>query len=105
MTIDPLFYFGLPCALAVWLFLTHRAACEHAEPLAKRYCQQRDVQLLDDTVQFQTLKWVRSGYWLRVYRCFSFEYTSDISERGTGWLIMHQHHAQSMGLDEDATLQ
>lgn len=98
---EQLFYFLLLVTAVAYAFLTHRQVCERAQQLAADYCYKREIQLLDKTAQYQKLRCLR---W-RLYWVFCFEYSSDISKRGSGWIILSKTRIYDIGIDEDAILQ
>lgn len=75
--------------LIAWLWWLDRGLKQTAYKRCKRYCEEADVQLLDDNIQIhQTrLKKNQRGHW-RLYRCFVFEFTSTQEQRYQGRLEM-----------------
>jgi hypothetical protein len=68
----------------VWLWLDSMRARERAVDVARRYCERRDLQFLDDTVALATLRPHRTGHGLRLQRVYEFEYTDTGLSRHRG---------------------
>ncbi len=70
------------------IWLDGARAREFATILARRYCANRGMQLLDDTVSLARLglRWTRQG--LRVRRMFRFEFSLEGVGRRTGYVLM-----------------
>lgn len=75
---------------------------DFARTAAKRYCRERDVQFLDDTVQLRKLRLRRDfGGHTVVYREFGFEFTVDGSARQSGDLVLHGRRLISLSLGSE----
>lgn len=74
--------------LLAWIWLDGARAREFATTLAKRYCDNRDLQFLDDTVSLARigLRWTKDG--LRVRRMFRFDFSLEGVGRRTGYVLM-----------------
>jgi hypothetical protein len=74
--------------LLAWLWLDSARAREFANLLAQRYCENRDMQFLDQTVALTRvgLRWTNSG--LRIRRMYRFDFSLEGSGRHTGYVLM-----------------
>lgn len=74
--------------LVGWFWLDSLRAREMAVWLARRACQQRHLQLLDQAVALRRLglRWQHRGPQLR--RVYSFEFSEEGIVRRTGYLIL-----------------
>ena len=59
----------------------------YALSLVRRYCDQHQIQLLNDTVSFKRL-WLMTQPRLLIGRCYEFEFTADTLHRHKGWLYL-----------------
>lgn len=75
-------------AAVAWLWLDAARAREFAIVLAKRYCDNRGLQFLDDTVAMSRmgLRWTNDG--LRIRRMFRFDFSVEGVGRRTGHILM-----------------
>jgi hypothetical protein len=75
--------------LIAWLWWLDRGLKQTAYKRCKQYCEDANLQLLDDNIQIMTtrLKKNSRGQW-RLYRCFAFEFTSTQEQRYHGKLEM-----------------
>jgi hypothetical protein len=75
-------------AAAAWLWLDAARAREFAIVLARRYCENRGLQFLDDTVAMARmgLRWTEDG--LRIRRMFRFDFSVEGIGRRTGHILM-----------------
>jgi hypothetical protein len=81
----------LSAVVAVWAWYDFMRARETAVAYARSYCRRTDVQLLDDSV---ALARVRPGIRARrlgFARLYAFEYTTDGSHRGAGYVALFGH--------------
>lgn len=87
MTTTTLLPFLVLLAIA-WLWLAGARAREFATNLAKRYCGNRNLQFLDDTVSLVRfgVRWTGEG--LRVRRMFRFEFSLEGVGRRSGYVLM-----------------
>lgn len=71
-----------------WLWLDSARAREFANLLAQRYCDNRGMQLLDQTVALCRvgLRWTNQG--LRIRRMFRFDFSLEGEGRHTGYVLM-----------------
>jgi hypothetical protein len=71
-----------------WLWLDSARAREFANTLAQRYCENRGLQFLDQTVSLARvgLRWTSSG--LRIRRMFRFEFSLEGMGRRSGYVLM-----------------
>lgn len=74
--------------LLAWLWLNSSRAREFANVLAQRYCNNRGMQFLDQTVALCRvgLRWTSSG--LRIRRMFRFDFSLEGAGRHTGYVLM-----------------
>jgi hypothetical protein len=70
------------------LWLDSARAREFANTLAQRYCENRGMQFLDQTVALARvgIRWTSQG--LRVRRMFRFDFSLEGSGRHTGHILM-----------------
>jgi len=93
---------ALSAAIAVWAWYDFMRAGETAVAYARSYCKRSGVQLLDDSV---ALARVRPGVRARrlgFARLYAFEYTTDGSHRGAGYVALFGHHLVDVDLISDA---
>jgi len=93
--------FLLMCAGAgvAWLWHAHGVR-ERALRLVKRHCQRLDLQLLDDTVALQGLKWLPDARGRRsLARVYAFEFTVTGEQRHRGSIRMFGNHPGGIELD------
>lgn len=71
-----------------WIWLDGARAREFAIELARRYCQHRGFQFLDDTVALARIgvRWTRQG--LRLRRMFRFEFSLEGVGRRVGYVLL-----------------
>lgn len=71
-----------------WLWLDSARAREFANLLAQRYCHNRGMQFLDQTVALCRvgLRWTHQG--LRIRRMFRFDFSLEGDGRRTGYVLM-----------------
>jgi len=71
--------------LILWAWWLDRGIKQKAFIYAKKYCENADVQLLDDNIQLNgaSLKRNEMGRWC-IYRQFKFEFTSTGEHRYSG---------------------
>jgi hypothetical protein len=90
-------------AVLAWLWLDAARARELATALARRYCDARNLQFLDDTVSMARmgLRWTSQG--LRIRRMFRFDFSLEGTGRRTGFVLMigSQLEAIDDGLPRD----
>lgn len=74
--------------LVGWFWLDSARAREFAVTLARRYCDHRGLQFLDDTVSLARmgLRWTSDGITLR--RMFSFDFSLEGVGRRTGYVLL-----------------
>jgi hypothetical protein len=73
-------------------------AREFANEIAADTCQQAGVQLLEDTVFFQSLKVVRDRGQLALRRTYIFEYSDDGERRRRGFVVLLGREIETVGL-------
>jgi len=83
-----------------WLFLDSLRAQEKAIVICSKACNERNVQLLDQTVSLHRvgIRWGTEG--VRLRRIYRFDYSDDGENRHTGHLILVgiRQEELSMGL-------
>ncbi len=72
----------------VWIWLDSARAREFANTLAERYCTNRGLQFLDQTVSLSRVgvRWTSNG--LRIRRMFRFDFSLEGVGRRTGYVLM-----------------
>lgn len=75
-------------AAIVLVWLDGARAREFATTLARRYCENRGLQFLDDTVSLVRIgiRWTNDG--LRIRRMFRFDFSLEGVGRRTGYVLM-----------------
>ena len=74
-------------------------ARESANSVAAETCRDAGVQLLDDTVFFQSLRLARDhGGWPALRRTYIFEYTEDGEHRRRGFVVLLGRELETVGL-------
>ncbi|MGR6874041.1 DUF3301 domain-containing protein [Pseudomonas sp. HK3] len=86
--------------LFAWLWWLDRGLKQTAYKRCKQYCDEANVQLLDDNIQIHRtrLKKNSRNQW-RLYRCFTFEFTSTQEQRYQGRLEMMGRAITNIELD------
>lgn len=85
--IDVLFAAAL--ALAALFWWNAQGAKQLALSATRNYCQQMDVQLLDDVVALRGLWWRRDDRGqVRLWRAYHFEFTATGNDRYTGKVML-----------------
>jgi len=94
-------------AFVAWLWLDAARAREFATALARRYCDTRNLQFLDDTVSMARmgLRWTSQG--LRIRRMFRFDFSLEGTGRRTGFVLMIGTQLESIddGLPREAPVE
>lgn len=74
--------------LIAWIWLDAARAREFATVLARRHCERRGLQFLDETVALARmgLRWTREG--LRVRRMYRFDFSLEGTGRRFGYILM-----------------
>lgn len=93
-------------ALALFMMVVYwwRSREQHSVALksAKKYCQERGIQLLDETLVFKKFIMARAGnnrkYLSRIY---VFDFCRDGMDRHEGEIILHGYSVIRVMLDED----
>jgi hypothetical protein len=78
----------LALLLVAWIWLDGARAREFATTLARRYCEHRGLQFLDDTVSLARIgiRWTEQG--LRLRRMYRFDFSLEGVGRRTGHVLM-----------------
>jgi hypothetical protein len=93
-----LFTFLCLGALVAWFWHDSLAARERANAAALDACARAGLQLLDGTVAFARLEFVRGlGGWLGLRRTYVFDYTAHSIERRQGFVILTRWRVESVG--------
>jgi hypothetical protein len=83
-----------------WAWHTNLGARERANVAALETCQRTGAQLLDGTVAFRGFRPARgSDGRLRMRRTYVFDYSQDGVTRRQGFVILHGHSLESIGLE------
>lgn len=74
--------------LLALIWLSGARAREFATTLARRYCDNRDMQFLDETVSLvrMGIRWTNEG--LRIRRMFRFDFSLEGVGRRSGYVLM-----------------
>lgn len=74
--------------LIAWIWLDAARAREFATVLARRHCERRGLQFLDETVALvrMGLRWTNAG--LRVRRMYRFDFSLEGTGRRFGYILM-----------------
>jgi len=72
-------------ALLGWVWWIERGIMQWAYGYAKKYCNENDIQLLDDNIRLSSMGLSKNnkGNW-KIKRCFTFEFTSTGEQRYDG---------------------
>lgn len=85
-------------ALAAWFWQDSLAARELANAAAIDACERLNLQFLDGTVAFATLKFVRGTHSLfSLRRTYVFDYTANSIERRQGFVVLTGRRVDSVG--------
>jgi len=78
----------LAILLLAWIWLAGARAREFATVLARRHCEHRALQFLDETVSLARMgiRWTKDG--LRVRRMFRFDFSLEGVGRRTGYVLL-----------------
>lgn len=74
--------------LVAWVWLDGARAREFATSLARRYCDNRGLQFLDETVALARMGIRRTDQGLRLRRMYRFEFSLEGVGRRTGYVLM-----------------
>lgn len=74
--------------LIAWIWLDGARAREFATTLARRYCEHRGMQFLDDTVSLARIGLRRTDQGLRIRRMFRFEFSLEGVGRRVGYVLL-----------------
>lgn len=90
----------LGVAVLFWYWLDAMRIKEAAHRIGKRECEKAALFFLDDTVALSRvrLRRDREGY-MRIFREYRFEFTSDGSRRYTGEISMQGRHLARLWLE------
>ena len=90
----------LGVGVAFWYWLDAMRIKEAAHLIGKRECEKAALFFLDDTVALTRvrLRRDREGY-MRIFRDYRFEFTSDGSRRYTGEISMQGRHLARLHLE------
>ncbi|MFV3305268.1 DUF3301 domain-containing protein [Pseudomonas sp. NY15181] len=92
MDLGNLFVFMLAVAAAAWWWRAHGIR-ERALVLAKQHCAREGVELLDEAMALQRIRFRRDGRnHLRLAREYAFEFTATGQERYAGTIRMFGHY-------------
>nr|WP_152227663.1 DUF3301 domain-containing protein [Pseudomonas sp. SCB32] len=92
MDLGNLFVFMLFAAAAAWWWRAHGIR-ERALVLAKQHCAREGVELLDEAMALQRIRFRRDGRnHLRLAREYGFEFTATGQERYAGTIRMFGHY-------------
>jgi len=84
-------------AAAVWFLQDSLAVRERANAAAMEACQRLSLKLLDGTVAFARLAFVREQGQLGIRRTYVFDYTANSIERRQGFVILFGRRVESVG--------
>ncbi|WP_116808298.1 DUF3301 domain-containing protein [Steroidobacter cummioxidans] len=84
-------------AAAVWFLQESLAVRERANAAAMEACQRLSLKLLDGTVAFARLSFVREQGQLAIRRTYVFDYTANSIERRQGFVILLGRRVESVG--------
>jgi len=74
--------------LIAWIWLNGARAREFATVLVRRYCDNRGLQLLDETVSLARMGIRQTDHGMRLRRMYRFEFSLEGLGRRTGYLLM-----------------
>ena len=99
MSLASIFLLMCAGAAAAWLWHAHGVR-ERALRAVKRHCERHDLQLLDDTVALQGLKWLPDANGRRrLARLYAFEFTVTGEQRHRGSIRMFGVYPGGIQLD------
>ncbi len=81
------------------ILLRNRQMHEKADRIARRFCDQNDLQFLDGTVSFKGMRIERKR--LHFCRCYRFDYSLNSADRYQGLLTLCGEHIQSFRVNPD----
>jgi len=88
----------LIAAAVVWFWQNSLAARERANTAALDACERLSLQLLDGTVAFARIAFVRDALGcFALQRTYIFDYTADSIERRQGFVVLTGLHVDSVG--------
>lgn len=98
-TLSDVFFASL-FVLLILLWWNAQGAKQRALQATRDYCQQMQVQLLDDVVALRGFWWKRDrGGSVRVWRSYNFEFTSTGNERYIGRVVLLGMRVETIQLD------
>lgn len=99
MQIYDLIFLFILC-IAAWIWWWDRGIKQTAFLKCKQYCEDLDVQLLDDNIQIMKIGLEKNdqGQW-QLLRVFQFEFTHTSEERYKGTLQILGRHVKHIELD------
>jgi len=87
-------------AAIAWFWQDSLAARERANAAAMEACQRLSLQFLDGTVAFARLQLIRgTRNPLALRRTYAFDYTANSIERRQGFVVLTDHHVDSVGYE------
>ena len=84
--------------LLVWFWQNTLRVRELALGAAREVCHRQQLQLLDATVALRRVVVRRSAGRLLLQRTFQFSYSSEGSDRQSGFVIVTGNHVEQVGL-------
>ena len=96
-----LFFLGI--FSIVWFWASQTKAREQAILLGRRICNERDLQLLDETVAFNSMRprWINSN--ILIERVFRFDYSTDGDDRHKGQLCLLASRVVWINIEDQRT--
>lgn len=90
----------LVLGIAGWLWWDSRGVAEKAIHHAKMRCEWARVTLLNDTVAWRKVRLGRNAHGrVTLQRTYTFEFTSDSSQRYQGEIVMLGHRLKSITME------
>ena len=85
--------------LLFMIYLKSQEKKSLANQMAKRFCQQNDLQFLDGTVAFRNIRWLRKN--ISFMFGYRFEYSVNTVDRHTGYISLIGKHVQSLFIEPE----
>ena len=97
---DLVLFFLLVLAVVYWW--RGRETHTHALANARHYCQQRNIQLLDETLVFQKFTFATAANGRRYFcRVYNFDFCPDVTDRYKGEIILRGNRVMRVVLESE----
>lgn len=89
----------VPIISLIWYWQAAVKAKELAIGAAQRRCKEEDIQMLDDSMALESLRFKRGGKGsMGLWRRYQFEFSSTGNQRYGAWVVIHSGRVVSLEL-------